>query len=431
MDSGRAQLLEFYRGLTRGLPGGILAALIVAMPVLIGLSPSAEGAAVASRGRVVETQNYRVHSELPQPITSEIVEELERCHDEFTRRIGAFAPRREQQADADDKDGKYNVHLFVTQKGYEAFTGGGVPNSAGAFHPGKRVLCAYLEGQGHAEIKGTLRHEAFHQFAHEHFGPSLPVWVNEGLAQVFEFGVRVGSDLEMGQVPPGVLHEVQAAVRERRLVDFGEMITLDDKGWARYMADRNRGGALYAQAWAMTHFLVYAADAAGRPLYRPRFNEFLKTVAEGEPGLRAFREHFGTNLDGFRDRFERYILALGPTQPAETLDHQDVLAKMIILLHQRGTDFDRVEAFREYVRRYGIVLHRTRNNVTWTTDPDPGVYFLDTRGRPLEGRRLRFYPDPTGELPQLIRRPGDGVVYRTRFYRLDERLLHETTCERE
>ena len=426
MPPFRRTLTDFCRGAAGAVPAGVVASVIAAAGATF-LLPQSHATELAGPSRLKSSQHYRVHSELSADLTAEIVEELERCHSEFTRRIGAFVPKQIEDAGSD----VYDVHLFETQAAYARFTGGEVPNSAGAFHSGKRVLCAYLEEQGHAEIKATLRHEAFHQFAHEHFGPGLPIWANEGLAQLFEHGIRVGEDLEMGQLPPGPLREVQAAVKEGRLIDFGEMVSIGDKDWQRRMRSRETGALLYGQAWAMTHFLVYAVDGEGRPLYRGRFNDFLRAVAEGTPGRQAFEANFGTNYDGFRERFERFVLSLGPTEPAKSVDDQEILAKMLILLHHRGTGFSRVSDFREHVRRYGIVLHRTRNHVSWKTADDPGVYFLDTRNRPLDRQSLRFVPDPTGELPQLIRKPGDGRVYRTRFYRLHGKLLHETTVDLE
>lgn len=415
----------------------MLASVVVL--VLVLPTPAVTGEA-ANASRVLQTENYRIHSELPADLTRELADELEKCHADYSRRLGSFAIEstngvrgkvNRSAITMADSDGRYAVHLFSTQAGYETFTGGAVVNSAGAFHPGKRSLCAFLEGQGRGEIKQTLRHEAFHQFAYEHLGAGVPVWVNEGLAQVFEYGVRVGDELLMGQVPTGPLHEVQAAIKGGKLIDFHELLSLDDRGWSRRMADRSYGGLMYAQSWAMVHFLVYAADADGVPIYRGLFNAFLADIAAGETARTAFPKHFGTNLDGFRARFEQYVQALQPTGVAEMLDRQDVLARMLILLHGRGMSFDQMEQFREYVRRYGIVLHRTRNGVTWSTEADPGVYFVDTRGVWLDDRRLRFVIDPAGELPSLVRRPGDGLVYRTQFYRQDGALQHETLCERE
>ena len=367
--------------------------------------------------RVYDSGNYRVHSDLPADLTRDLARELERCHADYSRRLGLFA--RDGAADG----GGYDVHLFADRRDYDQFTGGVLPNSAGAFHSGRRALCAFLEGQGRGELRRTLRHEAFHQFAHERIGPTLPLWVNEGLAQIFEFGVRCGDELLMGQVPPAALREVRAIVEANGLIDFASLLEMDERAWHAAMADPRAGAVLYAQSWAMVHFLAYATGDDGRPLYRERLLAFLSDAADGTPGGEAFRRHFGTNLAGFRGRFETFVETLRPTAAAVALDEQDVLARMLILLARDGTSFGDVDEFREYAVSRGVVLHRTRNNVAWRTAADPSVYFP-------AGGRLRFERDAGAPLPALVRRPGDGRVYTTRFYELGGELRHETLVTR-
>ncbi len=394
----------------------MLAPVVVPASAATDLPPQRRGVPVT------QSRHYTIHSDLDHALTQELGRELDLCHADYAERLGRFAPRAGEAT-------RYDVHLFAHRHGYVNFTGNAVPNSAGAFHSGKQALCAFLEGQGTAELKQTLRHEAFHQFAYERLGPNLPVWANEGLAQVFEYGVRVGDELRMGEVPAGPLVEVQQAVREGRLIDFERMLSFDEPGWAGAMADRDRGGLLYAQAWAMVHFLVYATDDAGTPLYRELFNTFLTDVAANTPGNEAWQRNFGTNVEGFRRRFESYVLTLSPTPLAATLDAQEVLARMLILLDGQGRRFGNVIDFRDYATGRGIVLHRTRNGVTWPSDGDPGAYFRDGRGRDLGAARLRFVRDRLrGPMPVLERRPGDGVIYRTRFYTLAGETRHETLC---
>ena len=404
-----------------------LTAACVALALLAPVVLSAGAAAPEAQRRVPVTHSlhYAIHSDLDPVLTADLAVELDRCHDDYALRLGRFS---QGQAEGTGP-GRYDVHLFARRADYGLFTGNAVPNSAGAFHSRRRALCAFLEGQGTAELKQTLRHEAFHQFAWATLGPELPVWANEGLAQVFEYGVRVGEELRMGEVPAGPLVEVQQAVREGRLIDFGQMLAFNEPGWATAMSDRDGGGLLYAQAWAMVHFLVYAADDAGRPIYRELFNSFLSDLAAGEAGSVAWERNFGTNLAGFRGRFEAFVLGLSPTPLAATLDAQEVLARMLILLEAQGRSFGDVLDFRDYAVGRGIVLHRTRNSATWPSDADPGAYFRDARGRDLGAARLRFVRDDArGPLPVLERRPGDGVVYRTRFYTLGGETLHETIC---
>ncbi len=367
------------------------------------------------------TEHYRIYSDLDDATTNDLAGELERCWAEYDRRLGALAPERQT------KQGRYDVRLFLSESDYKNDGGeNAIANSAGMFDSRRRLLSGFLGDRGRGELRRTLRHEAFHQFAYETLGPGLPLWANEGLAQLFEHAVPTDAGLVMGEVPPVPLLIVQRAAREGRLIDFDAMLGMKQRAWSRVMEDRRDGAELYAQAWAMVHFLAYAADANGTPLYRDRLNAFLTDVAAGTPGDPAWRRHFGQNLDGFRKRFETYVLALEPTQAAKEVDRHDVLAGMLAILSDRGMRFSSAAEFRQYVLANGFRLHREHEGIQRASPADPTPLFNDARGRPLDNSRLRFELDVGGDLPALVTRPGDGYVYRTRFYRHAGKTMFET-----
>ena len=374
----------------------------------------------------VDTPHYRIFSQLPPALTREMADELEACHADYSRRLSVFNDTARLAADR----GQYDVQLFLTAAAYGRFTGNDIPNSAGLFYPHLRTLCAYVEGQGPAEMKRTIRHEAFHQFADRVLGPTLPQWLNEGLAQVFEHGIRVGGRLEMGQLPPAALREIQAVVRAGETIEFAEMLSLDNRRWNEGMTGRRRANVQYAQSWAMTHFLIYATGDRGEPLYRGRFNAMLGDVARGIDGTAAFRRHFGDNLAGFRRKFEAWVLAQRPTATAAALDEQATLGEMLLLLHKQGRAFTDAQQFGRYLVRSQMVLTRTRNGTVSRSAPDPGVYFRDVTGAPLSPLALRF-EEADGPLPTLVRHPGDGRVYETRYHSVAGELWAETTCRYE
>lgn len=356
----------------------------------------------------------------------DLARDLEFCFGEFSRRLAVFDGMGRPGSDQ-----PFNVYLFTKHADYVKFTNGEFPNTGGIFISRKRALAVYLEDQGREQMRKTLRHEAFHQFAFEKIGPGLPVWLNEGLAQLFEESIRLNDDLRIGLVPPDRLRQLQHDIAKGRLIDFETILKLNDDAWARTLADRGRAATQYTQAWAMVHFLIFAQDAKGNALYRERFNSMLRDIAEGRTGWGAFTKHFGQNTDGFRERFIQYSQGLASTGESKTLEDQRVLAELLVLLRQRGQTFKSLESFRQHVVERRYRLESRRDDVTWSTDADVSVYFRDAQGRPLNGQQLRFLPDPFSEMPSLERRPGDGLVYRTRFYTLGGRMMHETACEPE
>lgn len=417
--------------LRRSLP----ALLAVALLALVSAqSPDRYGRAQPRTDRIgvhvkpLDTRHYRIFSELDRATTHAMAAELEACYEDYVRRLGTLVDTTHLASGSADR---YEVHLFQSQASYARFTRGDLPNSAGAFYPQLRALCAYLDGQGRAEMKRTLRHEAFHQFASEAIGSDLPQWLNEGLAQVFEHGIRVGNSLEMGELPPGPLREIQAIVAGGETIDFADMLSMSNTRWNQGMASRRRGSVQYAQAWAMTHFLIYARGNDGQPKFRERFNAMLRDLSGGVDGQAAFTRNFGNNLDGFRKHFEAWVLAQQPTEVAQAFDDQTALAEMLVLLHKGGRSFNDAQQFGKFIVSSGFVLTRSRNGVEWSSDSDPRRYFTDPAGRPLAGASLRLETEPSSPIPTLHRRPGDGRIYETAFYSLGGKVWSETTCRHE
>jgi hypothetical protein len=291
-------------------------------------------------------------------------------------------------------------------------------------------LTAFYSEAGRDALKRTIRHEAFHQWAYESIGPGLPVWVNEGIAQLFEFAVRVDQQMLMGEVPEVPLKLVQTAARTNGLVPFERVIEMQSREWFRSLENETMGRTLYVQTWAMTHFLVYAQGRDGTPLYRERFNAFLRDVATGRPSGPAWRARFGSNYEGFQKHFTSFILQLEPTSVSDQLDKQDIISRMIIHLAERGQRFESIDHLRRVIQFNQLQLFREQAGVARQSSPDPMVYFRDGRGRLMGSDRMRLQVDIRGELPQLVVRPGDGYSYRTRFYRRDGVLLHETRVSR-
>jgi hypothetical protein len=391
-------------------------------PLLSGALSPPQGPRLSS----FASEHYIIHTDMDDALAREMMRELELCYGEFSRRLSMF-----EGLGRPGSEDPFNVYLFSRHTDYISFTGGEFPNTGGLFVSRKRALAVYLEDQGREQLRKTLRHEAFHQFAYEKIGPGLPVWINEGLAQLFEEGIRVDEGLRIGMVPPDRLRQLQHDISSGRLIDFETILKLNDDAWSRTLADRGRAATQYTQAWAMVHFLIFAQDASGNAIYRERFNSMLRDIADGRTGWGSFTRHFGLNVEGFRARFVQYIQALAPTPESKTLEDQRVLAELLVLLKQRGQEFATVDSFRRHVIERRYRLESRRDEVTWSTDADVGVYFRDAQGRLLDARQLRFQPDPFGELPALVRQPGDGLIYRTRFYELEGKLMHETLCEPE
>jgi len=372
-------------------------------------SPSPSSASPPARTEVYETRHYRLHSDVDPDLARDLAKRLDAMYDEYARRLAALGPGSMR---------RHDVHVFARKADYGRFIDDRLPNTGGVYIPGRNVLAAFVEDQGRDALRRTLQHEAFHQFADATLGPDAPVWLNEGIAQLFEEGIWTGQRFIVEQVPQRRLRQLSADLDRGRLVPFDEFLATDHKAWARNMRDRERGSSQYNQAWAMVHFLVYAAGPDGQPLYRKRFFDMLRRIKAGQDPRSAFETSFSDNYAGFQRRFDEYFRLARATREASYVEHLEVLADMTVLLaEQEGRRFRSVAELRRHLERGGYQLHYTKGSLRWSSDPAVEVYFRDLEGRELPATQFAFVPVDGRPLPDLVLRPPGGLEYRARFHR--------------
>src|SRR5687768_13152126 len=151
-------------------------------------APFAGAAGLTTR----DTRHYRLHTDLDPDFAADLATRMDAMYDEYARRLSAFQPGNDVP--------RLEVYLFRTQAEYLRFTGEKLQNTGGVYIPRRNLLAAFLEGQGRDGLRRTLQHEAFHQFAYNVISPNLPVWLNEGMAQLFEEAVWDGQSFWLGNV---------------------------------------------------------------------------------------------------------------------------------------------------------------------------------------------------------------------------------------
>lgn len=358
---------------------------------------------------IYPTAHYTLHTDVEPAFARDLGERLDAMYEEYARRLGAFGS---------DSSEQLNVWIFDKKLDYMKFIDDRLPNTGGVFIPAKNCLAAYLETQGRDALRRTLQHEAFHQFANRLIGPNLPVWVNEGIAQLFEEGIYTGKRFIVEQVPPRRLRQLQDDMSNRRLMPFEDFVYMDHKTWASNMRDRDRGSSQYNQAWAMVHFLVYACDATtGKALYRDRFFKMLTQIKFGIDAKDAFRANFGENFAAFQDRFLAYARSLTATQESNFVENAEVLSDLMVEINNsEKRTFRSLPDFRTHLERGGYQLKYSKGQLRWTTNPDIDIYFKDLSGHELDANQAGLVANPSAPLPDLVLRPGGGLEYRARFY---------------
>ena len=240
-------------------------------------------APVSTGLQALATDHYVLHTDLEAEDARGLADHLEAMNGAYRSLFAAFRQGTNRSMD---------VFVFGDRSAYLAFLrdsfavdGAG---SGGMFvkRGSSKALVTWKGGQSMDRVREVLQHEGFHQFADELF-PDLPLWANEGFAELFEHAVVVDGEVVVGEVPPGSLALLRQARAGDALLPFDQFFEIDSSAWNSHV----RGGSAglqYTQAWALVHFFLYAED--GR--WQGDFLSFLDQLNRGMEWRSAFRTTF-------------------------------------------------------------------------------------------------------------------------------------------
>ena len=367
--------------------------------------------------RTVDTPHYLIHTDVPAadaPLVDDLAKRMEAMYDEYDRQLADFHPAAGAA--------RFQVYLFAHRDRFAAFTRVAGPNSGGAFVNGPHpFLATSVDGQDRDELRQTLQHEGFHQFAYFAVSRRLPVWLNEGLAELFEEGVWAGDRFLLGQVTPRRVRQLHSDLDRNAAVPVRSLLATTPAVWAGTLRrDVNAGESNYAAAWAVAQYLTFGPD----PDARRRRDDLLRTLhdldragdASDAATAAAVHDCF-PDVAQFQSALTAWCRDLQPTDDARLLERQKVLADFLVDFRNAGRTFPDVAAFRgETLRRHPRTVY-VRGRVRFQTDADPSVYFADMAGVPYPPQDLSFDPAAAAPLPDLVCRAAPGFTVRTRFYR--------------
>lgn len=171
-----------------------------------------------------------------------------------------------------------------------------------AGHTAGGLVAAYVGDEGPTEVAATLVHELAHLLNRRALGPSLPPWLDEGIADDLA-GSEVGpsGELRPGRIGGSILEhpaqlEFRGAVAALRQVDRAfasgravPLARLTAMEWEEFVRSGDRS-LHYAQA---SFFVRYLLDG-GDPALAGGFRRFLDAVADGgAPSGEALRSVLG------------------------------------------------------------------------------------------------------------------------------------------
>jgi tetratricopeptide (TPR) repeat protein len=127
----------------------------------------------------------------------------------------------------------------------------------------------------------------FHEYSHFLLGnwsEEMPVWLNEGMAEVYAtFQERDGGkSAVLGMLDRNHLGLLQ----DSPLIPLRELIAIDHT--SPTYNEGTRRGVLYAQSWALVHYLMFGEEAR-----RPQLQAFMSAIRMGTQAEQAFGDAFG------------------------------------------------------------------------------------------------------------------------------------------
>jgi len=242
------------------------------------------------------------------------------------------------------------IVCFRSPKEFERYESSRIAD--GAFHAGSAH--DYIVMKNSAANRNQM---AVHEYTHlvlRHSNQEIPVWLDEGLAEVYSNLEARGSAIVVGQPIPGRV----AALERGRWIDLRTLVSASRA--SPVYNDKSSAEMFYAESWALVHML--ALDNAYSPRLKSLLyalphstsvaaleNTYAKPIARVEADLRVYMERSQFNAAVFAIR-------LPESEPAPQVKLQAGLEARLalaeLLLDRPGRTAEARAAFEQAVHDY-------------------------------------------------------------------------------
>ena len=278
--------------------------------------------------RTLDTKYYTLHTDLDETAASALGRHMDIVFNAYVSLFARYEGRMTSRFEARVFSSRARYMEFLRVEFDVDGTG-----SAGMFisRGARSVIAAWGNPQRPAVMHEVLQHEGFHQFAHVLF-PDLPVWANEGFAELFAIGSVVKDEFWVGDIPETWLAQLHAARRSDTLLPFRGFFTMGGHAW-NHVVRVGDPSLNYTQAWSLVYFFLYAQDAR----WQRQFLEFLELINRGAEWESAFRQVF--RVDDYsliQDEYLRWLQDARPVDLRAIIHELELLATGMVWLHRQG-----------------------------------------------------------------------------------------------
>lgn len=362
-----------------------------------------------------EGEAYILWTDLPEPRARESLARLEAIARQYRSLTGM---------DKEETFERLDVYLYRRCEEYRRAVipkvGEDFARSAGVYTGEAIYATSDPLRFSHASVWHVLQHEAWHQFSHRVFcrgHRSLPIWVEEGLAEYFGEARWTGDHLLLGAIDlgrtieragktvhrPGRLDRIRRRIVAGQFRSVSEILALQYDTWAEELNVVN-----YDHVWSLVHFFLHGRDGE----YRRAFGAYLDEVARGLPSQSSFRKHFGRDLETIQQQYEAWWQSRAPEQTGDVSDRAmlETLMAFLARAHLSRRHFASAGEFFAAARAGQLVLEDSDN--TWLPETLLRRAMRDRDSRP--DFRWELDTDPRSR-PRLRMIRPDGTVFEATF----------------
>ncbi len=374
---------------------------VLKIGLLVILLSLSQAALAGAKLRRYESQHYKVATTLSKTVSEDISSHMDRIFKEYRRRFGKEFRLK--------KKGKMNLYLFQSQKQYETFLNHynlNGSNSGGMFFVTRRIrgLATFVGKRSLTQTLRVLQHEGFHQFAVDYVSSSMPVWLNEGLAEYFEDGLLVKQGLRLGFANSRRLASIKAAIKRHKLIPLEELLSMSGKQWRQTLIKHpERAELLYDQAWSVVYYLTKSNGG----MYQKGLVNYLKKVRIGRGNFLEFKKSLGiVDFKIFEKQWQRYLFKLRPNSLMDAIQRMEFLGHGMRYLSENNKTMPKSTIhLRKSLRNMGFATAVKQHGVRIKISSlDDKVYFYNTYNGPL--KRFRCLTPTRSGLPPRLTAPG-------------------------
>lgn len=228
----------------------------------------------------IASANFELYTTAGERAGRDLARHFEQVRSFFVQAFGSGLPNAKP----------VRIIAFRNEKDYDAYR----PNefATAFFQPGDAHDFIVMCGAGREHYRVAV-HEFTHLMVHQG-GAEYPVWLNEGLAELFSTLEPVGNRIRVGQDIPGRM----TTLRTEKWIPLAMLLSADRT--SPYYKEKAKAGMFYAESWELVHMLFLHPD------YAPQLKAMSAALKQGDAAA-AFQMAYHKSVADIESDLRSYL----------------------------------------------------------------------------------------------------------------------------